>query len=97
MSKLTLDDVKRLARMANLPIVEDQLSHYPEQLGESLSYVENLSEIDTSHVPDTFFTTEARNVMAEDDVDESIMLTQEEALKNAKATKNGYFVVKRIL
>lgn len=97
MSHLTLDDVKRLARMSKLPLEEADLEHYPEQLSESISYVDNLQDIDTSHVPDSFFTTDARNVMAEDEVDESIMLTQEEALQNAPNTKKGYFVVKRIL
>lgn len=97
MSKLTLEDVKRLARMSHLPIHEADLLKYPNQLTESISYVENLSEIDTSQVPDSFFTTEAQNVMAEDVVDESIMLTQDQALSNAPAKRNGYFVVKRIL
>lgn len=97
MSKLNTDDVQHLAKLSNLAISEEEAKKYPEQLSESIEYVTNLEEIDTSDVPDTFFTTRAKNVMDEDVVDEGIMLSQEEALKNARATKGGYFVVKRIL
>ena len=94
---LTLDDVKHLAKLSNLVVSDVEAQKYPEQLSESIEYVQNLEDIDTSGVPETFFTTKAKNVMDEDEVDESIMLSQEEALKNARATKDGYFVVKRIL
>lgn len=97
MSNLTLDDVKHLAKLSNLRISDEEAEKYPEQLSESIEYVGNLEDIDTSDVPDTFFTTKAKNVMDEDVVDEAIMLSQEDALRNARATKDGYFVVKRIL
>lgn len=97
MSQLSLDDVTKLARLSKLDLSEAEISHFRDQLVESISYVDNLREIDTSEVPDSFFTTDAHNVMDEDVVNESIMLSQEDALKNASSTKNGYFVVKRIL
>lgn len=97
MSQLTNDDVKKLAKLSYLDLSDAEIAHYRDQLAESLSYVDNLKEIDTSAVPDSFFTTDAQNVMDEDDVDGSIMLSQEQALQNAPAAKNGYFVVKRIL
>ncbi len=97
MSHLDVTQVKALAKLANLKLTDDEAKEYPEKLSASLDYVENLNELDVSQVPDSFFTTNAHNVMQEDVVDESIMLSQEEALKNAKATKKGYFVVKRIL
>lgn len=97
MTKVNKDTVEHLAKLSNLRVSDEELDQYPEKLSESITYVENLTEIDTSGVPDTFFTTDAKNIMDEDVVDESIMFTQEEALKNAQATKKGYFVVKRIL
>lgn len=97
MKNLTVQDIKFLAHLASLQLSHEELSEYPLQLSESLDYVHNLNEIDTKNVPDAFFTTDAHNIMEEDVVDESVMLPQEEALKNAKLTKNGYFVVKRIL
>ncbi|KXK09338.1 MAG: Glutamyl-tRNA(Gln) amidotransferase subunit C [Microgenomates bacterium OLB23] len=86
MSTIDLDLVKHLAKLANLKISDEELQQYPEQLSESLEYVANLKEIDTSKVPDNFFTTKARNVMEDDEVCESDMISHD-----------GYFVVKRIL
>jgi aspartyl/glutamyl-tRNA(Asn/Gln) amidotransferase C subunit len=97
MSTLDLKAVQRLAKLSNLKLTDEEAAQYPEQLSESLEYVKNLDEIDTGNVPDNFYTTNAHNVMEEDEVDEGIMLSHEDAIKNAKATKKGYFVVKRIL
>ncbi len=97
MSQLSSSDMKRLAQLARLTLSEDEENHLATQLSESLDFVQNLQSVDTSHVPETFFTTDALNVMDEDVVDESVMLTHEQALKNAPSTRKGYFVVKRIL
>ncbi|OGK15311.1 hypothetical protein A3H80_00440 [Candidatus Roizmanbacteria bacterium RIFCSPLOWO2_02_FULL_37_19] len=95
--KLTKEDIKHIAQLANLDIDNDELEAYSKQLTDSLHYVENLEDIDTSGVPDTFFTTHAKNSMQEDVIDESVTLPQEEVLQNAPKKRNGYFVVKRIL
>lgn len=97
MGNIQTSDVEKLARLSKLTLSDDDMKHIPDQLSESLGYVENLKDIDTSSVPENFFTTTAINVMDEDVVDESVMIPHEQALKNATATKNGYFVIKRIL
>ncbi len=97
MSTLTPDEVTRLARLSQLTLSDEELKSYPQQLEESIAYVHNLATVDTSGVPETFFTTDAHNVMDEDVVDPTCMLTQEQALKNASSTRKGYFIVKRIL
>lgn len=97
MSTITVEDVKRLARLSALTLTDEELLTFPPQLEESIDYVHNLESVDTSHVPDTYFTTDAHNVMDEDVVDPSFMLTQSDALKNALSTRKGYFIVKRIL
>ena len=97
MAHIDRTQINNLAKLANIPISDEDAKEYPAQLSESLDYVDNLSDIDTADVPDSFYTTNAHNVMQEDEVDESVMLSQEDALKNATATKRGYFVVKRIL
>lgn len=94
---ITGRDIKKLAEMAKLQITDEEAAEYPDQLTESLKYVENLDDLDTSEVPDTFFTTKAKNVMQDDEIDPNIQLSQKDVLKNAKKTKNGYFVVKRII
>ena len=95
--KLTNDDIRRLAKLANLDINDKELSAYSKQLSDSLQYVENLKEIDTANVSETFFTTKVKNIWQDDEIDPEVTLPQKEVLKNANKTKKGYFIVKRIL
>ena len=41
--KLTKEDIKHIAQLANLDIDNDELEAYSKQLTDSLHYVENLS------------------------------------------------------
>ncbi|OGK38778.1 hypothetical protein A3F34_02425 [Candidatus Roizmanbacteria bacterium RIFCSPHIGHO2_12_FULL_44_10] len=95
--KLSKEDVLHIAKLANLEISEAEVEEYAKQLTDSLQYVANLEEVDTSSVSPDFFTTEAKNVTREDVADNKRMLTQEEALKPSHTKKKGHFVVKRIL
>jgi len=56
-----------------------------------------LKEIDTSDVTESAYTIDLKNIMREDVIDTTRVLTQEQALSNAQNIKNGKFVVKRIL
>ncbi len=92
--KLTLDQVKHVAKLANLPLTDDELETYSGQLSEILGYIENLNKVDTEGVEPTFNITPDRNVFREDEVKES--LTQEQALSNASNKKDGQFVTKGV-
>lgn len=96
-SKLSKADIEYLAKLANLILNDKEVEKYPNQLSQSLKYIENLIDINTSEVPETFFTTKSKNVMDEDEIDRKVVLSQKDVLKNATVTKKGYFVVKRIL
>lgn len=88
-------DVKKVARLANLPLTDEEEEKYSKQLSETLDYVNKLEEIDTTNVEPTSQVTGLENVTRDDEVLPS--LSQEEALKNAKSTYKGYFKVKAIL
>lgn len=81
-----------LARLGLEPGEED---FYAEQLAGILGAIERLQELDTEHIPATAQVVEVRSVMADDEP--RPCLTQEEALANAPAAEDGYFVVKAIL
>ena len=81
-----------LARLGLEPGDED---FYADQLSGILGAIERLQELDTEHIPATAQVVEVRSVMAEDEPREC--LTQEEALANAPAAEDGYFVVRAIL
>lgn len=95
--KLTREEVLHIAKLANLKISEAEVDEYAKQLTDSLQYIANLDEVDTSLVSPDFYTTEAKNVTREDVADSKRTLTQEEALQPAHAKKKGHFIVKRIL
>lgn len=92
--KLTKDQVKHVAKLANLPLTEEEEKKYSEQLSETLDYVEQLNKIDTNNVEPTHSVTGLSNVMRPDETEPS--LSQEEALANAKSKENGFFKVKAI-
>ncbi|TSC86735.1 MAG: aspartyl-tRNA(Asn)/glutamyl-tRNA (Gln) amidotransferase subunit C [Microgenomates group bacterium Gr01-1014_7] len=87
-------DVKKIAKLANLPITDYEEEKLAEQLSQTLDYVNKLEEIDTKGVEPTSQVTGLENVTRDDEITNS--LSQEEALKNAKSKRDGFFVVKAI-
>ena len=86
-----------MAKLSNLHIESDEISDYAERLSESLTYIDNLNDIDTSAVTEDTYMTESRNVTREDAARKERILSQDDALSNAHNKKNDSFVVKRIL
>lgn len=106
--KLTEDQVKHVAKLANLPLSSSEEEKYSEQLSGILDYIEQLNEVDTSNTEPTFNVTSLTNVMREDDPQPG--LTQKEALfssgkqsfleekglSNASKKEDGMFVTKGV-
>lgn len=99
--KLTLEQVKKVAKLANLPLTAEEEEKYAEQLSKILDYFEQLNQVDTSlgdeptsYVEPTFNVTGLNNVMREDETTAS--LSQDEALQNASKKENGFFVTKGV-
>lgn len=88
-------DVSHVAKLANLPLSDDEKKKFEKQLDETLEHIKQLDEVDTEGVQITPQVTKLENVLGEDIVKPS--LTQEEALKNASDTYKGFFKVKAIL
>jgi aspartyl-tRNA(Asn)/glutamyl-tRNA(Gln) amidotransferase subunit C len=90
---LTRDDVKKVAKLANLPVTDEEVELYSSQLSKTLEYIALLNSVDTKDVKPTFNITGLTNVMRPDEVGES--LSQEQALQNSK-NKHGFFVAKGV-
>ena len=88
-------DISHIAKLANLPILPSEKNKLEKQLEETISYVDELSKVDTKNVLPTSQVTGLENVTREDVAKPS--LTQEEALSNSKSTHNGLFKVDAIL
>ena len=87
-------DVKHIAKLANLPLSDEEVKKFEKQLEETLTYVSQLNKVNTDNIEATSQVTGLENVIEDDSPRPS--LSQEDALKNAPKTHNGFFVVKGI-
>ncbi|WP_227375993.1 Asp-tRNA(Asn)/Glu-tRNA(Gln) amidotransferase subunit GatC [Haladaptatus halobius] len=78
------DEVRYIARLARVGIADAEAKRFAEQFADILGYFETLDE-----VPEIERESDLVNVMREDEVRDG--LEQEEALKNAPESEEGYF------
>lgn len=76
--------VKHVAKLANLPLTDQEEEKYSKQLSKILEYVDQLNSVDTSNVEPIFNVSGQNNVMAEDKVGECL------------DWKKGFFVTKGV-
>lgn len=94
--KLTASDIKHIAKLANLTLTDAQIEKLATQLTSVIDFMSKIQSLDTKNIVETSQVTGLENVFREDIVDEKRMLTQKEALSNAKSVHHGYFVVKAV-
>ena len=92
---LSIDQVKKVAKLANLPITHEEEEKYAIQLSKILEYIEQLNKVDTKDIEPTFNVSGQSNVTAKDEVGDCT-LTSEEALVNATKKQDGSFVTKGV-
>ena len=93
LSKETIDHISKLAL---LDLSEEEKAKLAKEASNILNYFKKLDNLDTSNVkPMTHPIDGLKNVFREDIPRES--LSNEEALRNAKHKKDGYFKAPRIL
>ena len=97
MSKLSRDDVLKLARLARLDLSDDEINEFAGELSEILQYVEQLQAVDTNGLQPTNQVTGLTNVMRTDEV-VKYGYSPEELQKNLpQAPVDGQIKVKRML
>lgn len=95
--KLFREEIIHLGKLADLKLTDQEVKKYQAQLTQTLDYVKNLNELDTSKVLTTQYNTSVKNVSFDDGIRNEKGLTQEQALKNSLKNKKGHFVVKKIM
>jgi aspartyl-tRNA(Asn)/glutamyl-tRNA(Gln) amidotransferase subunit C len=93
--KLTSNQVKKVAKLANLPLSNTDEEKYASQLSNILEYIELLNSIETTNIEPTYNVSGQVNIFAKDEAGDST-LTQEESLKNASNSRDGFFVTKGV-
>jgi aspartyl-tRNA(Asn)/glutamyl-tRNA(Gln) amidotransferase subunit C len=94
MSMLTKDQVRHVAKLANLPLTEEEEEKFSTQLSAVLEYIDKLNQVETKGVDPTYNTSGNVSVTREDEPTDS--LTQDQATKNVSNTKDGFFVTKGV-
>ena len=96
-STITPSDVIHIAALAAIPVTDEETKKLADGFTTTLQVVEDLKTAQTGTIEPTHQVTGLENVLREDVVDEERMFTQEEALRNAPRTHDGFFVVDQIL
>jgi aspartyl-tRNA(Asn)/glutamyl-tRNA(Gln) amidotransferase subunit C len=96
MSKLSRDDVLKLALLSRLKLTDEEIERFRGDLSSILEYVEVLNNVDTSGLEPTYQVTGLKNVTREDKV-RDYGYKSEDLLKNAPDAKDNQFKVKRVL
>lgn len=79
--EISKKEVEKICDLANINVDESEKEKFAEELGDILTYVEKLDELDTDGIEPTAYPVPLRNVLREDKVGKS--LAKEKAVENA--------------
>lgn len=95
MSRITADDVRKVAQLARLELPEEKITTYTGQLERILEYVAHLEQVDTEGVEPTTRAVEVVNASRDDAVEPTPV--REELLDLAPQREGDFFRVPQIL
>ncbi|OGE64421.1 hypothetical protein A3J13_00370 [Candidatus Daviesbacteria bacterium RIFCSPLOWO2_02_FULL_36_8] len=88
-------DVKKVAKLASLPLSEAEEEKYSKQLSKILEYIDQLNEVNTENVEPTYNVSGLSNVLRPDEVG-GRTISQEDAISNAPKKKDGFIITKGV-
>lgn len=72
MTAISNEDVRRLAALSGLQLADDEADGLRQDLDSIVTYIKQLSELDTTHVEPTYQVTGLHNVWREDEVQSGV-------------------------
>lgn len=96
MNAISIDDVKKLARLSALNMSEEEAVSMQTDLTQILGYVEQLQAVDTDGVEPTYQVHYLETVTRPDEIID-YGISQDELLMNAPKQADGSVVVPRVL
>ncbi len=96
MTKLSREQVLKLAKLSRLSLSENEIEQYQKELSSILDYFERLSAADISGLEPTYQVSGLKNIMREDDVVLQ-QATPDELLKRVPKTDGRYIKVGRMI
>jgi aspartyl-tRNA(Asn)/glutamyl-tRNA(Gln) amidotransferase subunit C len=92
---ITRDEVRHIAKLANLDFTEEEFDRFTRQLNAILEHVAHLNALDTSAIEPTFHVDGGAHALRDDTAGGSI--PREEALANAPESAGGHFKVPKVI
>ena len=92
---LTADDVRKVAKLARLEFSDAELAQFTEQLGNIVSFVEQLGAVDTTGVEPMAHPLEVHSVLRPDVQRDG--LSRAQALANAPQHDDEFFLVPPVM
>jgi aspartyl-tRNA(Asn)/glutamyl-tRNA(Gln) amidotransferase subunit C len=96
--KLTEDEVRYVSDLANLSLTDAEVVRMSHDLGQILTYIEQLNELDTTTVEpmaQVLYDADETATLREDMPHTS--LSNQEALANSAVSGSGYYKVPRVI
>ena len=95
MTKITKEEVRKVAQLARLELNDDEINNHAEQLEKILEYIKQLEQIDTDNVPCTTRAIEVTNIFRKDKMKN--FKNTEELLNLAPSREDNFFKVPKII
>ncbi|NDV18009.1 Asp-tRNA(Asn)/Glu-tRNA(Gln) amidotransferase subunit GatC [Pseudodesulfovibrio sp. JC047] len=93
--KISPEEVAKVARLSRLDLPQDKLELFAGQLGDILSYMDKLGELETDAVDPLYSPVSHTTVLRKDAVSKES--TRDEVLSNAPEQDGKFFIVPRIV
>lgn len=96
--KLTTEEVRYVADLANLRLTEEEIGRMSHDLGQILTYIEQLNQLNTNAIApmaQVLFEADETATLREDRPHDP--LSNEVALANAPLAGSGYYKVPRVI
>ena len=95
MTKITKDEVKKVAHLARLELNEYEINNHAKQLEKILEYIKQLEKINTENVPCTTRAIEVTNIFRKDE--RKNFENTEELLELGPSREEQFFKVPKII
>lgn len=96
MTQISFDDVHYLAQLSSIQLSDEESTSLQADLGNIVTYIQQLSELDTSGVEPTYQVTDLQNVWRSDEVDD-YGIGREKLLALAAEQSNNQIKVPKVL
>lgn len=93
--EVTDELIDKLANLARLQFSSEEKEGLKKDLGQMISFIDKLNELDTEGVEPLLHMSPRVNVLREDEVEGSV--SREEALLNAPEQNGEFFLVPKVI